>query len=728
MEGKNGQSIPLLIFTIILFSVLFPTPGALSNTQIKVSFNPRFNEPPDAPLNIYPSDGAINVEIPVTLQVYVYDETQLTGSIDVYFYNASNNSLIGVDNDVPARYGNTASVVWNGLQKGRSYSWYAVANDSRYENASDIWGFSTKPNQPPIIHNNEYPANTSTNIEIQTGCHITISDPDSDTMDIYWYENSTGTWVLRQTNTSVVNGTYYWHFVQATNYSARYYWKIAVNDSMANTTAILYFTTVPNQPPVISNPSPENRSGDVSILTSYWNVTVKDPENDTVSWVIETSPYIGNMSGNTTGASCLLAGLSYSTTYTIYVNATDAGSYMWTNKTFWFETAAPGAPTISNEYPPNRSTHIELRPTCQIDVQDLEGDSLTVYWYERSTGSWVLRQTDTNVSSNSTLTWIFSQADAYSTTYYWKVSVNDSFVNTTAIYHFTTKPRPYSPGPGDSYSPPPNKSPIANITGQAVGYVDETVIFCAYYSYDTDGYITGYRWDFDNDGLFDTDWLEDLFTSYTYHKAGNYTVKLQVRDNDGAKSTDSYVISIIVLKEDQYPPIAEANGPYEAFINENISFNATDSYDPDGAIVLYYWDFGDHNISSSKNPIHSYAEPGEYIAILTVTDNDNLTNSAVVSVHIKDNETEEPVKESLYYLPFIVPLLMIIIAFIIVMGLLLKNEKFLSLKKILSVLRYFEQLLIRVYRKYLGVRVRRGKLYFITEGILKKSGKNNKKK
>ena len=625
MEEKNGRSIPLLIFTIILFSVLFPTPGVLSNTQIKVSFNPRFNEPPDAPLNIYPSDGAINVEIPVTLQVYVYDETQFNGAIDVYFYNASDNSLIGVDNDVPASYGNTASVVWNGLQKGRSYSWYAVANDSRYENTSGIWSFSTKPNQPPVI----------------------------------------------------------------------------------------------------SNPSPENGSGDVSILTSYWNVTVKDPENDTVSWVIETLPYIGNMSGNTTGASCLLAGLSYSTTYTIYVNATDAGSDMWTNKTFWFETATPGTPTISNEYPPNRSTHIELRPTCQIDVQDLEGDSLTIYWYERSTGSWVLRQTDTNVSSNSTLTWIFSQANAYSTTYYWKVSVNDSFVNTTAIYHFTTKPRPSSPGPGGSYYPPPNKSPIANITGQAVGYVDETVIFCAYYSYDTDGYITGYRWDFDNDGLFDTDWLEDLFTSYTYHKAGNYTVKLQVRDNDGAKSTDSYVISIIVLKEDQHPPIAEANGPYEAFINENISFNATDSYDPDGAIVLYCWDFGDHNTSSSKNPIHSYAEPGEYIAILTVTDNDNLTDSAVASVrvHIKDNETEGLGKESL----FIVPLLMIIIiAFIIVMRLLSEDKKFLSLKKILSVLRYFEQLLIRVYRKYLGVRL--GKLYFFTDGSLKKLDKNNKKK
>jgi PKD repeat protein len=264
--------------------------------------------------------------------------------------------------------------------------------------------------------------------------------------------------------------------------------------------------------------------------------------------------------------------------------------------------------------------------------------------------------------------------------YYWKVSVNDSVANTTAIYHFTTKPQPStsSPGPGGGYSPPANKYPIANITGPDIGYVGKTVIFCAYYSYDTDGFITGYRWDYNNDGLFDTDWSDDLFTSYVYSSAGNYTVKLQVKDDDGAKSTDSYVINIIKLGVDQHPPVANASGPYEAFVNEDITFNATGSYDPDGTIVLYFWDFGNHNISNLKNPVYSYSKPGDYIAILTVIDNDNLTDSAVATVHIKDNETEGPgdKRERRQPLSCLLFLLIIIIVMIIVMIFLIRNDKF----------------------------------------------------
>jgi len=236
--------------------------------------------------------------------------------------------------------------------------------------------------------------------------------------------------------------------------------------------------------------------------------------------------------------------------------------------------------------------------------------------------------------------------------------------NDQIIVSFDPQPSTPSPDPGDGYFPPPNKYPIANITGPAVRYVGKTVIFCAYYSYDTDGYIAGYRWDYNNDGLFDTDWSEDLFTTYIYYIAGNYTVKLQVKDDDGARSTDSYVINIIELGVNQHPPIANASGPYEAFINEDITFNATGSYDPDGTIVLYFWDFGNHNISNLKNPVYSYSKPGDYIVILTVIDNDNLTNSAVATVHIKDNETEE--RERRQPLSCLLFLLIIIIVIVIV--------------------------------------------------------------
>jgi len=60
----------------------------------------------------------------------------------------------------------------------------------------------------------------------------------------------------------------------------------------------------------------------------------------------------------------------------------------------------------------------------------------------------------------------------------------------------------------------------------------------------------------------------------------------------------------------------------------NVTFNASMSYDPDGNILSYEWDFGDGNVKTTTSPIvnHTYS-PGTYTVTLTVTDNDGLKNS-----------------------------------------------------------------------------------------------------
>ena len=142
MKGKKKRkaSLSFIIFTILI-PLLFLIPTAWANSQISISFDPRPNELPARPINIYPSDGATDIEIPVTLQVSVYDESSST--VDVYFYNGLDNASIGVDYDVSADW-STATVIWSGLQYETNYSWYVVVNDSEYENASQIWTFITR--------------------------------------------------------------------------------------------------------------------------------------------------------------------------------------------------------------------------------------------------------------------------------------------------------------------------------------------------------------------------------------------------------------------------------------------------------------------------------------------------------------------------------------------------------------------------------------------------------
>jgi PKD repeat protein len=68
--------------------------------------------------------------------------------------------------------------------------------------------------------------------------------------------------------------------------------------------------------------------------------------------------------------------------------------------------------------------------------------------------------------------------------------------------------------------------------------------------------------------------------------------------------------------------------------DEIVTFDAAGSYDRDGFIVSYKWNFGDGNITTTTDPIitHVYASEGTYILNLTVTDNDGLTHSTAKSI------------------------------------------------------------------------------------------------
>ncbi len=362
---------------------------------------------------------------------------------------------------------------------------------------------------------------------------------------------------------------------------------------------------------------------------------------------------------------------------------------------FTFDPNIPNqSPVVQdNEHPTNNSVNVNLKVKCHITVGDPDNDYLIIYWYENTTGVWVLRQTDSSLL-NGTYHWNYLQAADYSTTYYWRVIVSDGNDSKTAIFCFSTRAEPsYPPSPP---APPiePNKPPVANITGPNNAYINETLVFYAIYSYDSDGYINEYRWVFEDDTIFDTGWIKDEVITYSYEHHGNYTIVLHVKDDDGDISTASYIINIMQLEPNLKLPIPKinasyyytyinknitlpaVNGPYYGYTNENITFNSTGTYDPDGLIISYFWEFGDGNISYLENPIHSYAKPGEYTVILKVTDNNNLNNLTATKAIISDRQkpTEpEPEKERELPFPFLLFLIIAIIIAIIVSLLFLPN-------------------------------------------------------
>ncbi len=64
------------------------------------------------------------------------------------------------------------------------------------------------------------------------------------------------------------------------------------------------------------------------------------------------------------------------------------------------------------------------------------------------------------------------------------------------------------------------------------------------------------------------------------------------------------------------------------------SFDGTESFDPDGSIASYSWDFGDGGSASIASPSHVYTQAGQYNATLTVTDNDSAPGSVTHQVTV----------------------------------------------------------------------------------------------
>jgi len=157
-----------------------------------------------------------------------------------------------------------------------------------------------------------------------------------------------------------------------------------------------------------------------------------------------------------------------------------------------------------------------------------------------------------------------------------------------------------------------NKPPTANFVYRHHSPTDLNIIYFTDTSIDTDGYIDSWYWDF-GDGITST--LQNPTHHYPVENC-TYLVNLTVIDDDGSSN--------IILKDviiGNYPPVADTNGPYAADIDEVIVFDGSGSYDPDGTINSWMWDFGDGNIGSGEKANHNYSSSGVYNVSLKVMDN-----------------------------------------------------------------------------------------------------------
>ena len=287
---------------------------------------------------------------------------------------------------------------------------------------SEAWyTFDTKANVPPT-QTTPIPSNGTTGTLQTLTWSITLTDSD----DLI-------TWTIQCDNGQQTSGTNTASGSKSLSLSGLApltWYKVWVNvtDGLAWSKEWYRFRTADNTPPVYGTPSPADGAIDRP-LSLTWSIPITDDQGDYVTWYLSCSnghTSSGSGPGSGTTASIALTGLDYLTTYTVWVNATDAtGSGGWTYDSYTFTTLAnqpPNVPTII--VPSDGQTNVD--PNLQhlrVFVTDPENHAMDVEYFW---GNGTSIGTDVGVKSGHISQLHIHDLLLEYTNYSWYVNITDS--------------------------------------------------------------------------------------------------------------------------------------------------------------------------------------------------------------------------------------------------------------------------------------------------------------
>ncbi|WP_051326722.1 PKD domain-containing protein [Aliagarivorans taiwanensis] len=182
-------------------------------------------------------------------------------------------------------------------------------------------------------------------------------------------------------------------------------------------------------------------------------------------------------------------------------------------------------------------------------------------------------------------------------------------------------------------------TPVITVVGNNYVYVGETASFSAANSSSENGSIVGYLWTLDGK-QFRSPTLD-----YTFATAGSYTINLQVEDRSGEKASTSITFHVLDGSQQNLPPTASITASASTvLVNQVLTLNAEQSFDPDGEIASYRWEVLNDEQATKQGveASFSFTTTGSKTIELTVTDNEGLEGRAQVVVQVLDENQPLP--------------------------------------------------------------------------------------
>ena len=128
--------------------------------------------------------------------------------------------------------------------------------------------------------------------------------------------------------------------------------------------------------------------------------------------------------------------------------------------------------------------------------------------------------------------------------------------------------------------------------------------------------------------------------------ASNFVTPSAAISSDGTIYIGSHDHKLYAIGQGGIPPVSYADSNKTVNEREIVQFDGSTSFDPDGTIVTYEWDFdtsdglwwetGAESDAIGPTPIHIYGDDGVYIATLRVTDNDNLSATDTCNITVQN--------------------------------------------------------------------------------------------
>ena len=189
---------------------------------------------------------------------------------------------------------------------------------------------------------------------------------------------------------------------------------------------------------------------------------------------------------------------------------------------------------------------------------------------------------------------------------------------------------------------PPDAFVFANPDSANTG---ESVTLDGIESYDPDGQIVTYRFDVDDDGNFEYETTQSS-VAHSYDTGGTYTVTLEAVDDDGYSGTDTTNVTI-----NGDPTATFTTAPSSPTVGTTVTFDPSDSFDEDGEVVTYRWDFGDDGsvdatTETPTNQTRTYNTTGSKAVNLTVSDDDGASDTTVQVVDVVEANSPPAVEFS----------------------------------------------------------------------------------